>query len=214
MKKATQKSKALVKTEPEEAFQLNEAEQAFALALSHARSARLRPPKVTLEKQDGALVISYGGLEPEAGELRLHSTTGLKHHRAVTFLVSQLLKFYEDDSAKLEASRLNRALAMLDELEPKGAAEAMLAAQMVAVSETAMNCLARASLNSQSFAGRELNLKFASKLTRIYTQQMETLAKYRRGGQQKVTVEHVHVHDGGQAIVGNVQHGVGGNAKS
>ena len=38
---------------------------------------------------------------------------------------------------------------------------------------------------------------------------------YRTGGQQKVTVEHVTVNQGGQAIVGNVSHpGGGSNAKS
>jgi len=104
-------------------------------------------------------------MEPYLSGFRLQ-TSIRNDQRAVTFLVSQLLKFYEDDSAKLEASRLNRALGMLDELKPKGAAEEMLAAQVVAVSETAMNCLAQDSLNSQSFAGWELNLKFAAKLTR------------------------------------------------
>ena len=33
---------------------------------------------------------------------------------------------------------------------------------------------------------------------------METLDKHRGKGQQKVTVEHVHVEAGGQAVVGNV----------
>jgi hypothetical protein len=32
-----------------------------------------------------------------------------------------------------------------------------------------------------------------------------TLNRHRGKGQQKVTVEHVHVHEGGQAIVGNVE---------
>jgi hypothetical protein len=36
---------------------------------------------------------------------------------------------------------------------------------------------------------------------------MEALRKHRNGGNQKVVVEHVHVHNGGQAIVGNVSHG-------
>jgi len=31
--------------------------------------------------------------------------------------------------------------------------------------------------------------------------------RYRTGGEQKVTVEHVHVHEGGQAIVGSVTGG-------
>jgi hypothetical protein len=39
---------------------------------------------------------------------------------------------------------------------------------------------------------------------------MEVLKRYRTGGQQKVTVEHVTVQAGGQAIVGNVTHPGGG----
>ena len=34
--------------------------------------------------------------------------------------------------------------------------------------------------------------------------QVEALHRYRGKGQQKVTVEHVHVNAGGQAIVGTV----------
>lgn len=33
---------------------------------------------------------------------------------------------------------------------------------------------------------------------------MEALKRYRSGGEQKVTVQHVSVNEGGQAIVGNV----------
>src|SRR3954470_16049819 len=39
--------------------------------------------------------------------------------------------------------------------------------------------------------------------------QMEALSRYRGKGQQKVTVEHVHVHAGGQAVVGAVDAGGG-----
>ena len=35
---------------------------------------------------------------------------------------------------------------------------------------------------------------------------MEALNRYRGKGQQKMTVEHVHVHDGGQAMVGQFTH--------
>ncbi len=46
----------------------------------------------------------------------------------------------------------------------------------------------------------------AVKLSRTFTMQMEALTKLRRGGEQTVRVEHVHVHNGGQAIVGAVTH--------
>ena len=41
----------------------------------------------------------------------------------------------------------------------------------------------------------------------LYTQQVAALNKHRGKGQQKVTVEHVNVHAGGQAVVGNVEMG-------
>jgi hypothetical protein len=42
--------------------------------------------------------------------------------------------------------------------------------------------------------------------------QMEALKRYRTGGEQKVTVQHVSVNEGGQAIVGNVNQAASGTA--
>ncbi len=50
-----------------------------------------------------------------------------------------------------------------------------------------------------------------NKLAKTFATQMETLKRYRTGGQQKMTVEHVTVQAGGQAIVGNVSHPGGGS---
>jgi hypothetical protein len=41
---------------------------------------------------------------------------------------------------------------------------------------------------------------------RTFNQQIDTLNKHRGKGQQEVTVEHVTVNEGGQAVVGNVEH--------
>jgi hypothetical protein len=49
------------------------------------------------------------------------------------------------------------------------------------------------------------NLSQANKLSRTYAVLLEALNRHRGKGQQKVTVEHVHVHSGGQAIVGTVE---------
>jgi len=43
-----------------------------------------------------------------------------------------------------------------------------------------------------------------NKLTRTFAMQMEALKRYRSGAEQKVTLQHVSVAEGGQAIVGNV----------
>ena len=63
----------------------------------------------------------------------------------------------------------------------------------------------------QSFEGRRENLNQANKLSRTYTTLLEALNRYRGKGQQKVTVEHVHVHAGGQAVVGMVETPGGGD---
>jgi hypothetical protein len=55
------------------------------------------------------------------------------------------------------------------------------------------------SLPQQDAAERAIN-KFA----RTFVSQMEALKRYRTSGEQKVTVQHVSVSEGGQAIVGNV----------
>ncbi len=48
-------------------------------------------------------------------------------------------------------------------------------------------------------------LTFA-RLSKAFASQVDALTKLRRGGEQKVTVDHVHVYPGGQAIVGAVTH--------
>jgi hypothetical protein len=62
----------------------------------------------------------------------------------------------------------------------------------------------------QTFDDRRENLNQANKLSRTYATLLEALNRHRGKGQQQVRVEHVHVHEGGQAIVGNVETKGGG----
>ena len=91
----------------------------------------------------------------------------------------------------------------------------MIAAQLLAAHNAAMECYRRAMLGEQTFEGRRENLSQANKLSRSYAVLLEALNRHRGKGQQKVTVEHVHVHAGGQAVVGMVETPGGGDrAKS
>jgi hypothetical protein len=42
-------------------------------------------------------------------------------------------------------------------------------------------------------------------IVRVYVSQVEALRRLRHGGSQFVRVEHVHVNEGGQAVIGNVR---------
>lgn len=91
-------------------------------------------------------------------------------------------------------------------IEPRDQVEAMLAAQMAAVHNASMT-FARRLAHVDNIVQQDSAARAFTKLTRTFTAQMEALKRYRTGGQQKMTVEHVHVHEGGQAIVGNVETG-------
>jgi hypothetical protein len=82
-------------------------------------------------------------------------------------------------------------------------------AQLVVSHNGAIECYRRAMIPDQSFHGRKENLTHANKLSRTHAALLEALNRHRGKGQQRVTVEHVTVNEGGQAIVGNVAHGEG-----
>lgn len=107
------------------------------------------------------------------------------------------------------------AVDVLIGIAPRDELEGMIAAQLVACHNASMECYRRAMIGEQSFEGRRENLSQANKLSRTYAALLESLNRHRGKGMQKVTVEHVHVHDGGQAVVGTVEApGGGGMAKS
>jgi hypothetical protein len=87
----------------------------------------------------------------------------------------------------------------------EGALQPMLAVQMIGVHNSAVRFLMRASDDGQTMEGSDANVQRAVRLLRSFNEQLQALASLRgKTGQQKVTVEHVHVYDGGQAIVGAV----------
>jgi hypothetical protein len=115
------------------------------------------------------------------------------------------------DEKTLESQRKATVSALVG-IGPKDEIEGMIAAQLLAAHNASMECYRRAMLREQTFEGRRENLAQANKLSRTYATLLDALNRHRGKGQQKVTVEHVHVHAGGQAVVGTVEHrGVGIN---
>jgi hypothetical protein len=101
--------------------------------------------------------------------------------------------------------QFHAVMAGLIGIAPKDELEGMMAAQLIAAHSAAMECYRRAMHGEQTLEGRRENLSQANKLSRTYATLLEALNRHRGKGQQKVTVEHVHVHSGGQAIVGTVE---------
>ncbi|MBL6600308.1 MAG: hypothetical protein ISP41_15590 [Alphaproteobacteria bacterium] len=104
---------------------------------------------------------------------------------------------------------IQTVMAAMTGIAPQDETEGMLAAQMVATHNAALECYRRAMIEGQTFEGREQNLRFADRLSKTYAQQLDALKRYRRKADQTVRIERVVVNDGGQAIVGNVTRGGG-----
>jgi hypothetical protein len=109
--------------------------------------------------------------------------------------------------------QLNAVLAAMTAVQPADALEGMVGAQLVAIHHAAMACYRRAAIDGQSFHGWRESLNQASKLSRTFAALTEALDRRRGKRQQRITVEHVHVHAGGQAIVGSITAGASGNQK-
>ncbi|MFT6677257.1 MAG: hypothetical protein ACJAVM_003470 [Sulfitobacter sp.] len=133
------------------------------------------------------------------------------------FSFSELMGMKTEDAAKgilLSAinalgqsgeSRRTFACATFAELEPLDAAEAMLIAQMTAT-HTLVTVMAGRIMDQTSVQVRESQERSMTRLSRTYLAQMDALKKYRAKAQQVLRVERVTVQDGGQAIVGDVNH--------
>lgn len=98
---------------------------------------------------------------------------------------------------------LNFMLSVIKNIHPRDGIEAMLGAQMAALHMSMMNYVdefARLEHTPQ----QEMAERAVNKFSRTFATLVGALKHHRTGGEQKVTVRHVSVSDGGQAIVGTV----------
>ena len=99
------------------------------------------------------------------------------------------------------AQAVQLATQMMLEIKPQNLVEAMLATQMIGVHHASLTFLQRAASPEIADAATAR----ATRLMRLFNEQAELLQRMKGNtAEQRVTVKHVHVHDGGQAIVGAV----------
>ena len=99
---------------------------------------------------------------------------------------------------------INGAIAMIVARAPRDEVEAALAVQMACTHMVMMVMRARVG-GGHGGPHRLPGMASAiAKLTRAYCTQVETYRRLRGGVEQKITVQHVTVNEGGQAIVGAV----------
>ncbi|MDT7527999.1 hypothetical protein OVY29_04915 [Sphingopyxis sp. SE2] len=109
----------------------------------------------------------------------------------------------------MKARSINSVLAFVAGCAPQNEMQAAIAVQMALTNDSAARALTSMTGHPEAFNN------IANKLLRTFAVLAETLNKMQRGGTQ--TVKHIHVNQGGQAIVAdtfNHSSGEGGQSKS
>ena len=86
-------------------------------------------------------------------------------------------------------------------LAPQDEIEGMLIHRLVILHNQYMHFMGSVAYPDQPSQVMDTNLNRATKLMRLYNETLDALNKHRRKGEQKVTVQHVNIANGGQAIV-------------
>ena len=162
--------------------------------------------KKRLVSKNEPLVRHFAVVSAEDGGAATGTDNPTLQHRLIN-QVHDTLWLPKELSDEERMVRIQSAISMLQGIKPTDEIEGMLAAQMVSTHNAAMECFRRAMIQGQTFEGQDQNMKHANKLISIYSRQIEVLNKHRGKGQQTVTVEHVNVQSGGQAMVGHIETG-------
>lgn len=117
---------------------------------------------------------------------------------------------FKTDDPKAQEATIHAVGAALAAFKPTDEIEGMMAAQAVAAHLGAMECLRRAMIPEQPGDQAARLRKDGANLMRAMTDMVAALDRKRGKTPQVVRVERVTVHEGGQAIVGNVSPKLGG----
>ncbi|MBL8808122.1 MAG: hypothetical protein JNN22_14855 [Rhodospirillales bacterium] len=183
--------------------------------------ARTKPaaPKMKLEAKGRDVKLRFLPLGAHDGDrdagtvtaARLTNAFGGCDLESAEALVTGLLQMAPRVDGKPSELQANRMLAMVSDLAPADAHEAVLITQMVATHEAIMSAH-RKLAHCETVTQQDSNGRLLNQLQRTYAAQLEALSKYRNRGKQEVRVVHQHVNvSANQAVVGiNARHQGGG----
>jgi hypothetical protein len=188
-------------------YQPTKAEADAVVAVMAARTTS--GPRLKVGAVGGKDRVQLGVDHPDQaiGTVALMRAIGTTDFDFYDGLMGQLVN--ASGEATASESSTNFMLSVVKGIKPRDQVEGMLAAQMAAVHMASMT-FARRLARVENIPQQDSAEKAFNKLTRTFAAQVAALKEYRSKGEQKMTVQHVHVAEGGQAIVGNVNAPAGG----
>jgi len=164
------------------------------------------PVRVKLRRVNASLATPY----PPDGESkvwwkRLKKALGTKSSDFVNASLLELQAAAHLPFGGISEVAMNAALALIEAAAPRNEIEGALAVQMACTHTAALSVLARFSGGGGSERRVVALASAAARLMRAYSGQVETLRRLRHGGDQHVRVEHIHINEGAQAVIGSVR---------
>ena len=188
------------------------AERAVAAAHFARRKQKLPVARLKVTEKAGSSALSTDHPDSSLGITLAMQALGTVDFDFFNGLINQLVNA-SAPGRKPDENALNFIVSLIRGVEPKDEVESMLAAQMAAVHIATMT-FARRLAHVDNIAQQDSAERAFNKLARTFAVQLEALKRYRTGGEQRVTVHHVTVNEGGQAIVGAVSPAAGGTGGS
>ncbi len=170
------------------------------------------PVKVKLKRVNCDQAIPY----PPDGQTRewwdrLKNAFGTASSAFVGASLQQLIVAARLPNSGICEIAVNASLAFIEGAKPRDEIECALVIQMACTHSATMAVFSRLGEGRGGDRGVAAMASAAARLLRAYATQVEALRRLRNGNFQTVRVEHVHVNEGGQAIIGNVRSGTAGD---
>jgi hypothetical protein len=200
-------------------LQLSEEKKAFANSeyIKNLHNGTMKPFLINEAKAleaDARALMNIGAIDVSPGGESLH-----RNHDEKTLSIKDTIHDPNQVTVAASADRMNLAydancLSMAvdaaESIQARNSLEKMLTHNLAACHDMAMKLIARMQNGCDDTVDIARLTNASTKLMNTYQNGLRTLNKLRNGGQQKMIVEHVHVHEGGQAIVGQVKPNKGG----
>ena len=182
-----------------------EAECAAVGAYLDKAAAKAPMARTKVEMKSGVTHLSFDHADQAIGLACVANVFGTGSSHFASGVLGQLADVSRT-GAEVKSSELDFMLTVVRGIGPKDETEALLAAQMAAIHNATMSAARRLN-HVETIQQQDSTSNAFNKLARTFAAQLEALKRYRSSSEPAVKTQNVTVNDGGQAIVGNVQHG-------
>jgi hypothetical protein len=135
---------------------------------------------------------------------RLKKALGTTSSDFVNATLVQIQNASRLPSGGVSETSVNAVLAFIEGAAPKDEVEAALAIQLACTHAVTMAVLSRLDGAFGGDRGMAIRAAAAARLLKAFATQVEVLRRLRNGGSQFVRVEHVHINNRAQALIGPV----------